>query len=766
MSSDSSNVYSPYKAAYHLDSIQDLRDGKFPSPKHVQLIISDYCQHSCEFCSYRKEEGMSSELFVEKDINGVTTNINPNRFLPQEKIIEILDDCKEMGVKAIQLSVEGSERIPIIVNYQTKTIEIGSFVDSFFDHEYKSGYECLDISDKNIGSFSIDNDGNSVCDTITHVYRHKSHEDLAKVTLIDGRSVTVTKSHSIVVYKNGIKKIPVSQLVPGDLVVCNNWKSNTIKNNILTEEFNKRKEKGRSKKQIPSKVNYTAEFARFLGYYTAEGSSGNKNHLVFTFGNGIREEIYINDLNKCIQDVFNLGTTRRDRIRNTSNGGAYLQSVQIDLASKTVSDLMSSIGALGLCQVKTIPDIVWDFSDDLKIEYLSALFSGDGNFRSTKYKSGKFNRNVLNLKTSSKSLADGVFALLLQLGCSPSITSGTNKTRTIEGRILNPSVYYSVSVSNREDLLRLNVIVSAIGGKLKYKDSIYSITKKRTFRKFGDSYLVPIKKIENIEERPVVYDITVGYTHRFTMLNCIENHNTGGGDPSASPHFKQTLEAVLDRELDLAVVTHGAHIKEGVPELLSRGQWVRFSIDAGTAKSYERIRKVKPGTMEKTLSNIKKVVAARNTNPNSELVIGCGFVVTKDNYKEVVEAAKIISDLGVDNMRISAMFQKGNFDYFKNFYDEAKDLAAKAEEYTTNKFKVINLFGNRIQDLIDESPDFKECYYASMTTYIGADSNVYMCCTTSYTKHGMQGSLKFQSFKDFWESEARKNFQEMFDSKS
>lgn len=767
MSSDKRDVYSPYKAAYHIDSIQDLRDGKLPSPKHVQLILSDYCQMSCRFCSYRAEEGMSSELFVERDETGKATNINPNRFIPKEKIIEILDDCKEMGVKAIQFSVLGTERIPIIENGITKTIEIGKFVDSQFNTEYKKGYQQKSI--RGIKSFSIDDFGNLVEDEITKVYRHRSIEPLLRVTLLDGRHLTVTKSHSLISFKEGkMQKTPVGELNIDDELLSCDWhrtkvgRPRKLKIDIDPSKLNR----VNLKKPSLNKLKYSPEFARMLGYYTAEGSSSQINHLVWTFGNGPREERYIADLSYCIKKCFGMIPRRNDRYAIDNNGKEYLQSVQIDLASKVVQNFFNEIGATGKCQVKSVPFPVWNFTNDLKVQYLIGFYSGDGNFRSTPYKNGKFNRNVLATGVSSKSLVDDLYALIKQLGCTASSFRQIIPERIIEGRKLPSTICYKFNISNKKSLEILIDVVKALDGKLQYKNSKYSNFSIRLFPKFGESERVKIKKIEVIDERPMVYDITVGNTHRFIMSNCMVSSNTGGGDPSASPHFKEALEATLDRNLDMAVVTHGAHIKDDVPELLSRGQWVRFSIDAGTPESYEYIRQVKPGTMQKTLSNIRRVVAARDQNPDSELVIGCGFVVTKDNYKEVVEAAKIISDLGVDNMRISAMFQKDNFNYFKPFYDEAKDLVAQAEEYSRSDFKVINLFGNRIQDLIDESPNFKECYYASMTTYIGADLGCYMCCTTSYTKHGMQGSLKFQSFKDFWESEARQNFHKLFDSKS
>ena len=99
------NEYSTIKAAWHLDKIQRLRDGLQIIPSHVQLIISDLCNQNCHFCAYRMDGGFSTEQFGEMK-EGVLVK-NPNRRIPEEKAIEILNDCANVGVKAIQFTGGG-----------------------------------------------------------------------------------------------------------------------------------------------------------------------------------------------------------------------------------------------------------------------------------------------------------------------------------------------------------------------------------------------------------------------------------------------------------------------------------------------------------------------------------------------------------------------------------------------------------------------------------------------------------------------------------
>jgi wyosine [tRNA(Phe)-imidazoG37] synthetase (radical SAM superfamily) len=102
--------YSPLKVFHHTDRLRVLREGGQPEPTQVQLIISDLCNHSCKFCSYRWDKYTSNQLFREILPDGSVNN-NPKRMVSYEKAVEILDDCVEMGVKAVQVTGGGEPTV-------------------------------------------------------------------------------------------------------------------------------------------------------------------------------------------------------------------------------------------------------------------------------------------------------------------------------------------------------------------------------------------------------------------------------------------------------------------------------------------------------------------------------------------------------------------------------------------------------------------------------------------------------------------------------
>ncbi len=241
---------------------------------------------------------------------------------------------------------------------------------------------------------------------------------------------------------------------------------------------------------------------------------------------------------------------------------------------------------------------------------------------------------------------------------------------------------------------------------------------------------------------------------------------TGGGEPTVHPHHVEVFNGVVDRGMDLAVVSNGAVFRLGVIDAYLRAQWVRFSIDAGTPQTYSSVRRVSKSAYDRTWGNISDLVQARKEYAYpTDLIIGIGFVVTEDNWKEILQCTEKSKEVGVDNIRISAVFQNEGSAYFKPFYQEAQQLIRESVELSDTSFTVFNNFGDRVEDLDQAHPDYSYCGYQEFNAYIGGDLNVYRCCVLAYNERGKIGSIKDVRFKDFWETEQKKKAFDTFDAK-
>lgn len=238
---------------------------------------------------------------------------------------------------------------------------------------------------------------------------------------------------------------------------------------------------------------------------------------------------------------------------------------------------------------------------------------------------------------------------------------------------------------------------------------------------------------------------------------------TGGGEPSVHPEFPQILRDINDRGLDLALVTNGLKITEDVFDELKKAKWVRFSIDAGSAETYSAVRNVSKDQYKRVWDNIHKFCLL-----DKETTVGIGYVVTVDNWSEIDSCCNKAFEVGADNVRISAVFQNEGEAYFSGIYKDILETIATCERkyHTSNLFKVINRFTDRVEDLVQKSPDYELCGYQHFCTYIGGDLSVYRCCNTAYNNQGLVGSIKDQSFEDFWHSIEKRDKYEEFNAKT
>jgi molybdenum cofactor biosynthesis enzyme MoaA len=91
--------YSPFKFVHHKDKIEFMKQGILVTPLQVQIVISNRCNHRCSFCAYRLKNFTTNQLFNEIDV------------IPTDKVLEIIDDCVDMNVKAIQYTGGGEPTV-------------------------------------------------------------------------------------------------------------------------------------------------------------------------------------------------------------------------------------------------------------------------------------------------------------------------------------------------------------------------------------------------------------------------------------------------------------------------------------------------------------------------------------------------------------------------------------------------------------------------------------------------------------------------------
>jgi MoaA/NifB/PqqE/SkfB family radical SAM enzyme len=230
---------------------------------------------------------------------------------------------------------------------------------------------------------------------------------------------------------------------------------------------------------------------------------------------------------------------------------------------------------------------------------------------------------------------------------------------------------------------------------------------------------------------------------------------TGGGEPTVHPHHVEVFEAVHHRNMDLALVSNGVRWTAETHAALVFAKWVRVSIDAGKPETYAVTRNVSTQHFEAAWRNVA-MLADKKNGMGTKLRLGVSFVVTRENFREILLAVDRAKEAGADNIRLGAFFQPDGAKYYDGILDEIYELldAARTRD-TPGTFSVLNNFGSRYSDLEQGRPDYHRCWYQQANTYIGGDLNVYRCCTLAYNDAGLLGSLEGKRFRDLWkESQA------------
>ncbi|MBF0154405.1 MAG: radical SAM protein [Magnetococcales bacterium] len=90
-----SQLYSSMKFLRFANHLEALRQGTVCAPVHIRIKPTNICNHDCWYCAYRVQHLQLGEEMVERDT------------LDRAKMFEIVDDCIDMGVKAVTFSGGG-----------------------------------------------------------------------------------------------------------------------------------------------------------------------------------------------------------------------------------------------------------------------------------------------------------------------------------------------------------------------------------------------------------------------------------------------------------------------------------------------------------------------------------------------------------------------------------------------------------------------------------------------------------------------------------
>ena len=101
-------VYANTKIFHFSEQLAAVANDRVVAPIHIRLKPTNRCNHRCHYCCYR-----NSDLFLSQLMNDADQ-------IPQETMVQLVKDFKQMGVKAVTFSGGGE---PLCYPYIADTID-------------------------------------------------------------------------------------------------------------------------------------------------------------------------------------------------------------------------------------------------------------------------------------------------------------------------------------------------------------------------------------------------------------------------------------------------------------------------------------------------------------------------------------------------------------------------------------------------------------------------------------------------------------------
>ena len=223
---------------------------------------------------------------------------------------------------------------------------------------------------------------------------------------------------------------------------------------------------------------------------------------------------------------------------------------------------------------------------------------------------------------------------------------------------------------------------------------------------------------------------------------------SGGGEPLLYPYLLEASRILREGGARVACLTNGALLAGEIADYFAHNAtWVRVSMDGWDDASYRRYRGVQDGEFSRIMGNLE-AFAKRG----GACVLGVSYIVDSQNWTHIQDMLRRYKDAGVRSVKISACIvsnsgvenNKCHAPHFEAVYDIVQQAM---QDMADCNFEIMDAWHTLEEHFVKQ---YEWCPFSQVLAVIGADLGVYPCQDKAYNKSALLGSLKEQSFKDFW----------------
>ena len=205
----------------------------------------------------------------------------------------------------------------------------------------------------------------------------------------------------------------------------------------------------------------------------------------------------------------------------------------------------------------------------------------------------------------------------------------------------------------------------------------------------------------------------------------------GGGEPFLNPHVPEFFHRLKENGIEIGTISNGSIMNHEIAEAIADTcRWCGFSIDAGTAETFSKLKGVPPNRFEKVVENMHHLVSTAR-HRNSDLRLTYKYLIHPENVDGVGTAAKIAKQIGChdiqfrpvgwDNLYITN--GKPPLKYDMEAVNREIENAFSQEDDNFRVFGIRHKFSPEMQRIVR----FKKCRACVFVSTLGANGNVYIC---------------------------------------
>ncbi len=203
----------------------------------------------------------------------------------------------------------------------------------------------------------------------------------------------------------------------------------------------------------------------------------------------------------------------------------------------------------------------------------------------------------------------------------------------------------------------------------------------------------------------------------------------GSGECTIHRGYTEICAAGHEAGLRIGLITNGSrlHRREIADCVINTHTWVRIGLNAGTEATFNEITRDR----ERTFTTFFKAVSRlREQAVDPEFRIGFNYVITKQNYQEIVQAAHAVRDSGAHYVRFEPEFYSSmGHETIEEVMAEVSASLSEVAALSSEEFEIsVPKLDRGPMDQVEEvEGDFEHCHYSRFVTAVGADGNLYPC---------------------------------------